>query len=101
MKLRLGLTLLLGLAVACPTVAQEHSDGEQLGQACTSCHGLDGVSAGAIPTIAGQPADEIVAKLAAFRDQSADATIMNRIARGYTDDEIAALADYFSQLSAP
>ena len=101
MKFRVGLALVLGLAAAGSALAQDHPDGEALSQACTSCHGLNGVSAGAIPTIAALPADDIVAKLVAFREQTADATIMNRIARGYTDDEIAALADYFSQLSAP
>lgn len=84
---------------ALPATAQETSSGGQLAQGCTSCHGLEGRSAGAVPTIAGQSKDALIAALKAFRDEATDATIMNRIARGYTDDEIAALATYFSAMS--
>ena len=40
-------------------------------------------------------------ELLAFRAQTAPATIMNRIARVYTDPELEALANYFSALPRP
>ncbi|MDB5586316.1 MAG: cytochrome c subunit of flavocytochrome c sulfide dehydrogenase [Devosia sp.] len=84
---------------ALPASAQETSPGGQLAQACTSCHGLQGRSLGAVPSLAGRPAADLVALLKTFRDAPNEATIMNRITRGYTDDEIAALAAYFSAMS--
>ena len=53
-------------------------------------------SAGDMPTIAGKSENFIAAKLKAFKSDSLDATIMNRIAKGFSDEEIAALAKFFS-----
>ena len=56
-----------------------------LADACTSCHGVGGHSQGAIPSIGGLDKDTLLAELRAFKAGQGDATIMNRIARGYTD----------------
>jgi cytochrome subunit of sulfide dehydrogenase len=69
-----------------------------LANACASCHGPDGRSQGAIPSLAGMPAADFVAKMAAFRSGGGDATVMDRIAPGVSPAEVDALADYFSQL---
>lgn len=79
--------------------AQE-ADVARLADGCTSCHGLAGEGGSAIPAIAGKAREDFIAQMMGFRDQSAPATIMNRLARGYSDAEIAALADYFSTLEA-
>jgi len=76
--------------------AAQVSNGEALGDACTSCHGIDGHSKGYIASIAGVSKATLLQELKAFRAQSAQATIMNRIARAYTDPELEALAEYFS-----
>jgi cytochrome c553 len=70
--------------------------GEALADACTSCHGIGGRSQGYIPSIAGVSKATLLAQLKAYRAQTAQATIMNRIARAYTDSELEALAAYFS-----
>jgi len=72
------------------------TNGEALGDACTSCHGIGGHSTGYIPAIAGVSKVTLLQELKAFRAQTAQATIMNRIARAYTDPELEALAEYFS-----
>ncbi len=98
---RLGLLAAVALPLMCgclPAVAAEAPSGQQLANGCTACHGLEGRGGEAIPTLAGQPASDLVAKLLDFRAQKGDATIMNRIARGYTDAEIQALAAYFSSI---
>ncbi|MGH6912502.1 MAG: c-type cytochrome [Geminicoccales bacterium] len=69
-----------------------------IANACASCHGPDGRSQGAIPSLAGMPADEFVARMAAFRAGTGQATIMDRIAPGYSPAETRALADYFANL---
>lgn len=67
-----------------------------LANACAACHGTDGRSEGAIPTIAGMPASEFVAKMNAFGSGTGEATIMDRIARGLSQAEIDGLAGYFA-----
>jgi sulfide dehydrogenase cytochrome subunit len=69
-----------------------------LANACAACHGTDGRSQGAIPTIAGMPASEFVTKMNAFGSSPEEATIMDRIARGLSQAEIDGLASYFARL---
>jgi cytochrome c553 len=69
-----------------------------LANACAACHGTDGRSQGAIPTIAGMPASEFVTKMNAFGSSPEEATIMDRIARGLSLAEIDGLASYFARL---
>lgn len=88
----LALSLIAGSSLAADA-------GARLSNACTSCHGVEGHSVGAAPSLAGQAEADLIAKFKAFRAGTAPATIMNRIARGYTDDEIAALAAYFSSVT--
>ena len=66
---------------------------------CANCHGPGGQSAGAIPSIDDLSAEEIVASMIAFRNDEQGATIMNRIAKGYTDAEIEELARYLATQS--
>jgi cytochrome c553 len=92
--------LILAVVTWAPAPAQGLS-GEGLADACMSCHGIGGRSQGFIPSIAGVNKATLLRQLKAFRAQTAQATIMNRIARAYTDPELEALADYFSSAPRP
>ncbi len=89
----LGLTLLLVPAAA---MAQA----PLAAQGCLGCHGTAGGGITPVPGLAGRPATELVAAMTAFRANERPATIMGRIARGYTDAEIAAIAAHFAALPA-
>lgn len=66
---------------------------------CTNCHGPDGKSSTAIPSIAGQPESRLLQRLQAFKAGTApEATIMTRLIKGYEDAEIKALARWFAQV---
>ncbi|MBO1075427.1 c-type cytochrome [Roseomonas marmotae] len=67
-------------------------------EGCVTCHGPGGRGSGTVPPLAGRDTAELTAAMAAFRANERPATIMNRIARGYTEAEIAAVAAYFSGL---
>jgi cytochrome subunit of sulfide dehydrogenase len=73
-------------------VAADERPGDALAAACTSCHGVDGRSSSAIPPLAGRDAADIALVLQAFRSGERKGTIMGRIARGYTDQQIQDLA---------
>jgi cytochrome subunit of sulfide dehydrogenase len=89
-----GLALALALASA-----SESADAATLpppvAAACTGCH-RPGTADLALPQLAGQSADAIVATMAAFRTGKRPATVMDRIAKGYSDDEIAAIAAWYA-----
>jgi cytochrome c553 len=69
---------------------------------CVTCHGALGEgSPGGVPRLAGQDAQYLSHALAMFKDGTRASAIMQPIARGLGDDEIAALADHFSAERAP
>ena len=93
-------TILAAIVAALSAIGPAWADTDMplIAQACAGCHGQDGAGQGPIATIAGYDRDEFLAVWAQFRADERPATIMNRIARGYTEDEVAALADYFASL---
>lgn len=72
------------------------SRGGMLSASCAGCHGPDGRSPGAIPSIAGKNAEFIRAALEDFRSGQRPATVMGRHAKGYTDEELALISDYLA-----
>lgn len=72
--------------------------GRTVGVTCHACHGPDGRSESAIPSLRGMSAKQIESALHAFKSGTRAATVMGRVAKGYTDKEIAAVAAYFANL---
>jgi cytochrome subunit of sulfide dehydrogenase len=98
-RLALGVTLVVGLSATMPSLAQSVGDNARyLASNCANCHGTNGATnvPGAFQ-LAGQKADYIVEQLRAFKDGKKSATIMHQIAKGYSDEQVLALANYFSK----
>ena len=72
--------------------------GVSLAQACAACHGPDGQSQGAIPSLNALSAADAIAALQAFRAATRKGTVMLRIAKGLDDADITAVATYFATL---
>lgn len=64
--------------------------------ACSGCHPRAGASIPAFVPLAGRPPDDIVAAMQAFRTGERPATVMDRIAKGFSDDETRAIAAWVS-----
>lgn len=60
-------------------------------EACSGCHPAARAD-GAPPPLAGLAVEDIVAAMRAFRAGERPATVMDRIAKGFSDDEIRAIA---------
>ena len=73
--------------------------GQILALSCSSCHGTDGKSAGIIPSINGFSAEYIETALKGFKTGARPSTVMARHAKGYTDDELKLIAEYFGTVS--
>jgi sulfide dehydrogenase cytochrome subunit len=63
---------------------------------CSGCHAVHQAASPAIPAIYGRNPDEVIAAMAAFRDGSRPATVMNRIARGFSEDEVRSIAAWLA-----
>jgi cytochrome c553 len=66
---------------------------------CAPCHGTNGHAApgSTLGGLAGWSRDALVSVMSQFKDGKRPATVMQQIAKGYTDAEIAAMGDYFSK----
>jgi sulfide dehydrogenase cytochrome subunit len=95
---------LLGLLIAATPVALATEAAAQgamaaaplAAQACAGCHGQAGAGSGTTPAIAGRDKQDFVATMRAFRNNERPGSIMNRVARGFTEEEYVAMADYFA-----
>ena len=78
--------------------AAELTEGRYLAATCANCHGTDGVSVGSVVSLAGQSAESLLTKLAEFKEGKRPATIMHQIAKGYTEEQLKLIAEYFATL---
>ena len=67
-----------------------------LASSCAACHGTDGASPGAIPTLKGKSANFIRTALREFKSGASSSTVMGRLAKGYSDAEIDLIAAWFA-----
>jgi len=68
---------------------------------CAACHGTDGHSRGDIASLAGRDKSELIGAMREFREGRRASTIMQQLAKGYTDAEIEAAAAYFARQKTP
>jgi cytochrome c553 len=88
-------------SIANDTVAAGGSEtaGIEAASTCVACHGQNGISVSPNwPTLAGQHQDYLKHSLNQYRDGTRKNAVMAQMAAPLTDDEVAALARYFSGL---
>ena len=96
MRLRIVLAAVIG-AASSSAHAQENAVARSLAATCANCHGTEGRSASTeVASLAGLPKDLIVSQMKAFRDGTRPATIMQQLAKGYTDTQIDMIASFLA-----
>jgi sulfide dehydrogenase cytochrome subunit len=65
--------------------------------ACTGCHAANARVETAVPPLNGRPAADIAAAMAAFKSGERKGTIMDRIAKGFSEPETQAIAQWYAQ----
>ena len=63
---------------------------------CSGCHPPTASAETKVPPIRGRNPAEIVAAMEAFRSGERPSTVMGRIAKGFSDDEIRAVAAWLA-----
>lgn len=64
--------------------------------ACANCHGTNGYAQPGNESLAGANKDEMVKKLLDFKSGRKPATLMHQLSKGYTDEQLTAIAAYFA-----
>jgi cytochrome c553 len=62
---------------------------------CSGCHPVSRSVDTPVKRLVGAKAADIVSAVQEFRSGKRPATVMDRIAKGFTDDEIKAIADWY------
>ncbi|HDK37389.1 MAG TPA: cytochrome c4 [Thiolapillus brandeum] len=97
-KLALSAVLIAGGFAFSSSAMAETPSAAMLGYTCAGCHGTNGNSNGpATPSLAGASKDYIIEVMEYYASGERASTIMGRIAKGYTKDEIKAMAEFFSK----
>lgn len=93
-----GLLCVLALSHSAQA-ANRIATGKMLGDTCASCHGTHGKSIDEyMPSLAGIDRKQLIQAMHDYRGDRRASVVMNRIAKGYSDAEIEAIADYFSRI---
>jgi cytochrome subunit of sulfide dehydrogenase len=94
--MRLLLAILFAGALALPAAAQTAPPNAL--NACGTCHGADLKGAGPMPPLRGHDAEYIKKAMTEFRAGSRPATVMTRLAKGYSDTEIDIVAQQIAAM---
>lgn len=86
-----------------PAFAPSHLTGNgprNMAMTCSPCHGTDGrtVPGSPLQPLAGRTQGELMDVLGQFKAGKRPSTVMQQIAKGFSDDEIAAIAGYFESV---
>jgi len=94
--------LMVGVAITLASIpdAAAADAGRDIAASCATCHGTDGRSRGAIPSLAGPDKAVIAQHVRDFRDGKRPWTVMQQLAKGYSDAQIEAAAAYFAAQKA-
>jgi cytochrome c553 len=87
-------TLVCGLATA--AAAAQTAVAPPGAASCSGCHSPAAAEGVVVAPLAGRPAGDTVEAMREFRDGKREATVMGRLAKGFSDDEIQALAAWFA-----
>jgi sulfide dehydrogenase cytochrome subunit len=63
--------------------------------ACSGCHPPTAQAETPVPPLAGRDPEQIASAMRAFRSGQRPTTVMDRIAKGFSDDEIQAIAAWY------
>lgn len=89
--------VLSAVALTSTHAADAIPPGARLAASCTGCHGTNGSTQGnALPPLASQAKEQLLTALKDFKSGKRPATIMTQLTKGYTDEQLEALASYFA-----
>jgi sulfide dehydrogenase cytochrome subunit len=97
--MNLKITLTATALIALSSMAQAQSDPLQVrswAASCAACHGTDGRAQPGMESLAGANKDDMVKKMLDFKAGRKPATIMHQLSKGYSDEQIVAIAGYFA-----
>jgi cytochrome c553 len=72
------------------------ADAPAAASSCSGCHAASTAVQTPVPRLVGLPAPQIATAMQEFRTGKRPATVMNRIAKGFSDGEVVAIAAWYA-----
>ena len=92
-----GVVAALLMGSAGMAAAEDEMRAHLLTLSCSGCHGDAPADAPLLPGLHGRDPGELYEMLMQFKQGAAGATVMNRIAAGYSEPELKLLAEYLGR----
>ena len=86
--------------LACAMVSLSAAVAAEAPPGATSCSGCHAAMPGVdspVPPLAGRNAADVVRQMQAFRSGEVQVTVMDKIAKGFSDEEIQAIAAWYAE----
>ena len=87
---------LAAVALAAFMVQADAQQARGWAASCANCHGTNGKAQPGMESLAGASKDDLVRKMQDYKAGRRPATVMHQLAKGYTDEQIEAIAAYFA-----
>jgi len=87
--------LLAALPLLASTIAFG-ADAPPGASSCSGCHPATRAAETTVPRLVGRDAAQLVSAMQSFRSGQRPSTVMDRIAKGYSDDEVKAIAAWYA-----
>lgn len=84
------------LAFVLSIAAAHAADAPPGAASCTGCHASSASVQTPVPPLTGRPAGEIESQMGEFKTGKRPGTIMDRIAKGFSEEEIRAIASWYA-----
>ena len=96
MKIQYALFAAALLSASAFVHAQDAAQVRSWAAACANCHGTEGRAQPGMESLAGANQDEMVKKMLDYKAGRKPATLMHQLSKGYSDEQIVAIAAYFA-----
>jgi cytochrome c553 len=96
MKLRFALLTALAFTGLAQAQSPDALQVRSWAASCANCHGTNGHAQPGMVALAGVPQALIVQKMQDYKAGRLSATVMHQLAKGYSDEQIVAIAAYFA-----
>jgi len=87
----------IGSGLALPASAQDANLSRNLAASCTTCHSKNATGTG---TLDGMPKNQLVQTMKDFKSGARPATLMHQLSKGFTEQQVELIGEYFSKQKA-
>jgi cytochrome c553 len=88
-------TATLCLLQIAPALAAGPADAPAGALSCSGCHATSSSVVTTVPRLVGRSPADIITAMQGFRSGAIPSTVMDRIAKGFSDDEVKAIAAWY------